>query len=190
VTQRYEPAGLELVSPIQLVATIGAGTPDGPLSFTATVSTDSPESSTDNNSLQATTTYRAQGFISGRVWLDQNRNGQRDPGEPAVESGGDGIWSLQFLLEHLTNPAWDTPAATVNGDGTYTARLGPGRYYVRAKVGTALDFTTPNVGDEATDSDVTVTARTWDGVTAESAVVDVVDGRHTAVDIGLVTAQP
>jgi uncharacterized repeat protein (TIGR01451 family) len=190
VTQRYEPAGLELVSPIQLVATVGAGTPDGPLSFTATVTTDSPESSTDNNSGQATTTYLAQGFISGRVWLDQDRDGQRDPGEPAVQSGSDGIQLLQFLNEGMTSPAWDTPAATVNGDGTYTQRLAPGRYYVRAKVGTALDFTTPNVGDEATDSDVTVTARAWDEVTAESAVVEVVDGQHTVIDIGLVPAQP
>jgi hypothetical protein len=190
VTQRYEPAGLELVSPIQLVATVGAGTPDGPLSFTATVTTDSPESSTDNNSGQATTTYLAQGFISGRVWLDQDRDGQRDPGEPAVQSGSDGIQLLQFLNEGMTSPAWDTPAATVNGDGTYTQRLAPGRYYVRAKVGTALDFTTPSVGDEATDSDVTVTARAWDEVTAESAVVEVVDGQHTVIDIGLVPAQP
>ena len=190
VTQRYEPAGLELVSPIQLVATVGAGTPDGPLSFTATVTTDSPESSTDNNSGQATTTYLAQGFISGRVWLDQDRDGQRDPGEPAVQSGSDGIQLLQFLNEGMTSPAWDTPAATVNGDGTYTQRLAPGRYYVRAKVGTALDFTTPNVGDEATDSDVTVTARAWDDVTAESAVVQVADGQHTVIDIGLVPAQP
>jgi uncharacterized repeat protein (TIGR01451 family) len=190
VTQRYEPAGLELVSPIQLVATVGAGTPDGPLSFTATVTTDSPESSTDNNSGPATTTYLAQGSISGRVWLDQDRDGQRDPGEPAVQSGSDGIQLLQFLNEGMTSPAWDTPAATVNGDGTYTQRLAPGRYYVRAKVGTALDFTTPNVGDEATDSDVTVTARAWDEVTAESAVVEVVDGQHTVIDIGLVPAQP
>jgi hypothetical protein len=190
VTQRYEPAGLELVSPIQLVATVGAGTPDGPVSFTATVTTDSPEQSTDNNSGQATTTYLAQGFISGRVWLDQDRDGQRDLGEPVVQSGSDGIQLLQFLNEGMTSPAWDTPAATVNGDGTYSQRLAPGRYYVRAKVGTALDFTTPNLGDEATDSDVTVTARAWDGVTAESAVVEVVDGQHTVVDIGLVPAQP
>jgi hypothetical protein len=190
VTQRYEPAGLELVSPIQLVAIVGAGTPDGPLFFTATVTTDSPESSTDNNSGQATTTYLAQGSISGRVWLDQDRDGQRDPGEPAVQSGSDGIQLLQFLNEGMTSPAWDTPAATVNGDGTYTQRLAPGRYYVRAKVGTALDFTTPNVGDEATDSDVTVTARAWDEVTAESAVVEVVDGQYTVIDIGLVPAPP
>jgi uncharacterized repeat protein (TIGR01451 family) len=192
VHPRYEPGGLELVSPIWLVATVGAGTPDGTLSFDATVTTDSPESSTDNNTIQATTTYRAQGFISGRVWLDQNRDGQRDPGEPAVESGGDGVRSLQFLKEGLTYPAWDTPAATVNGDGTYTQRLAPGRYFVRVNVGAALEFTTADTGDDGTDSDVTVTAPVpgWDGVTAESAVVEVVDGQHTVVDIGLVTAQP
>jgi SdrD B-like domain len=158
------------------------------VSLSATVSTSSHETATGNNTGQTSAAYRAQGFISGRVWLDEDRDGQRDPGEPAVESGGDGVQLLLFLPEHLTNPARDTPAATVNGDGTYTQRLAPGRYYARAKVGTALDFTTPNLGDEATDSDVTVTARTWDGVTAESAVVDVVDGQHTVVDIGLVTA--
>ena len=190
VQPRYEPAGLELVSPIQLVATVGAGTLEGPLVFDATVTTDSPEASTDNNSLQAGTTYRPQGFVSGRVWLDQDHDGQRDPDEPGVESGGDGVHGLQFLLEHLTNPAWDTPSATVNRDGTYNQPLPPGRYYARVKVGTALDFTTPDVGDEATDSDVTVSDRPWDGVTAESAVIDVVDGQHTVVDIGLVAAQP
>jgi hypothetical protein len=192
VHPRYEPGGLELLSPIWLVATVGAGTPEGTLSFTATVTTDSPESSTDNNSIQATTTYRPQGFISGRVWMDQDRDGQRDAGEPGVSSGGDGVRSLQFLKEGLTNPAWDTPAATVNGDGTYTRQLAPGRYFVRVNVGTALGFTTPDTGDDATDSDVTVTAPVpgWDGVTAESAVVEVVDGQHTVVDIGLVTAQP
>jgi uncharacterized repeat protein (TIGR01451 family) len=188
---RYEPGGLELVSPIWLVATVGPGTPDGTLSFAATVTTDSPEPSTDNNSIQATTTYLAQGFISGRVWLDQDRDGQRDAGEPGVESGGDGVRSLQFLKEGLTYPAWDTPAATVNGDGTYSQRLAPGRYFVRVNVGTALDFTTPDTGDDGTDSDVTVIAPIpgWDGVTAESMVVEVVDGEHTVVDIGLITAQ-
>jgi uncharacterized repeat protein (TIGR01451 family) len=192
VHPRHEPGGLELLSPIWLVATVGAGTPEGTMTFTAAVTTDSPESSTDNNSLQATTAYLPQGFISGRVWMDQDRDGQRDAGEHGVESGGDGIRSLQFLKEGLAYPAWDTPAATVNGDGTYTQRLAPGRSFVRVNVGAALDFTTPDTGDDATDSDVTVIAPVpgWDGVTAESAVVDVVDGRHTVVDIGLVTAQP
>ena len=187
---RYEPAGLELVSPIWLVATVGAGTPDGTLSFTATVTTDSPESSTDNNTGQASTTYLAQGFISGRVWMDQDRDGQRDPDEPAVENGGDGVRSLLLMLEGLIYPAWDTPNAFVGHDGSYTQPLAPRRYFVRVNVSPALDYTTPNTGDEATDSDVVFTTRAYDGVTAESAVVDVVDGQHTVVDIGLVPAQP
>jgi uncharacterized repeat protein (TIGR01451 family) len=190
VHPRYEPNGLELVSPIELLATVNAGTPDGPLTFTATVSTDSPEQSTDNNTVQGTTTYQAQGFISGRVWLDQDRDGQRDPDEPAVTSGADGVRLLQFLPEGATGPSWDTPAAYTGGDGSYLQRLAPGRYFVEVTVAAALDFTTPNVGDEATDSDVTFKTRLSDGVMADSAVVDVIDGQHTIVDIGLVPAQP
>jgi hypothetical protein len=190
VKPRFEAEQLEFVSPIQLVATVGAGTPDGTLTFTATVRTDSPEPSTDNNTLQATTTYQAQGFISGRVWLDQDRDGQRDADEPPVENGGDGVRSLLLMKEGLTYPAWDTPNAYVGSDGTYTQRLAPGRYFVRVEVSPTLDYTTPNTGDDATDSDVVFRARAYDGVTAESAVVEVVDAQHTVIDIGLVPAQP
>jgi uncharacterized repeat protein (TIGR01451 family) len=190
VQPRYEPAGLELVSPIQLVATVGAGTPDGTLTFTATVSTDSLEQSTDNNTAQATTTYHAQGFISGRVWLDQDRDGQRDADEPPVGLAVDGVHSVLFLKEGLVYPAWDTVGANVGSDGTYSQRLAAGRYFVRVEVSPTLDYTTPNTGDDATDSDVVFKARAYSDVTAESAVVEVVDGQHTVVDIGLVPAQP
>src|SRR4029453_10541597 len=189
VKPRFHPESLEFVSPIQLVATVGAGTPEGTLTFTATAHTDSPEPTTDNNTLQATTTYLAQGFISGRVWLDQDRDGQRDADEPPVASGGDGGRGLRLMKEGLGYPPWDTPVADVQGDGTYTQRLAPGRYFVRVEVSPTLDYTTPNTGDEATNSDVVFTARAYDGVTAESAVVEVVDGQHTVVDIGLVPAQ-
>jgi SdrD B-like domain len=123
------------------------------------------------------------------VWLDQDRDGQRDADEAPVATGGDGVRVLRLMQEGLVYPAWDTPVADVGGDGTYTQSLAPGRYFVRVEVSPTLDYTTPNVGDEATDSDVVVTARADDGVTAESAVVDVVDGQHTVVDIGLVSAQ-
>jgi hypothetical protein len=188
VKPRFHPESIEFVSPIQLVATVGAGTPEGTLTFTATVRTDSSEPSTDNNTLQATTTYLAQGFISGRVWLDQDHDGQRDADEPPVDNGGDGVRALRLMKEGLVYPAWDTPVAVVQGDGTYTQRLAPGRYFVRVEVSPTLDYTTPNTGDEATDSDVVFTARAYDGVTAESAVVEVVDGRDTVVDVGLVPA--
>jgi hypothetical protein len=126
VKPRFEPEALEFVSPIQLVATVGAGTPEGTLTFTATARTNSPEASTDNNTLQATTTCQAQGFISGRVWLDQDRDGQRDADEGPIENGGDGVRSLRLMHEGLIYPAWDTPNAFVGSDGTYTQRLAPG----------------------------------------------------------------
>jgi hypothetical protein len=81
---RYEPHSIEYLSRIILTATVGAGTPEGTLRVVATARTDSPELSTDNNAGEASTTYRAQGFISGQVWLDQDRDGQREPGEPPV----------------------------------------------------------------------------------------------------------
>jgi hypothetical protein len=191
---RYEPHSIEYLSRIILTATVGAGTPEGTLWFVATARTDSPELSTDNNAGEASTTYRAQGFIRGQIWLDQDRDGQRDPGEPPVGTAPDGILSLWFMEEGLTWPEWDTQAGWVGPDGSYSSfsasqNLAPGRYFARVSVNPTLDFTVPDTGDEATDSDV---ARTAGGseVTAESAVIDVVDGRYTVVDIGLVPAQP
>jgi hypothetical protein len=191
---RYEPHSIEYLSRIILTATVGAGTPEGTLWFVATARTDSPELSTDNNAGEASTTYRAQGFIRGQVWLDQDRDGQRDPGEPPVGTAPDGILSLWFMEEGLTWPEWDTQAGWVGPDGSYSSfsasqNLAPGRYFARVSVNPTLDFTVPDTGDEATDSDV---ARTAGGseVTAESAVIDEVDGRYTVVDIGLVPAQP
>jgi hypothetical protein len=189
---RYEPHSIEYLSRIILTATVGAGTPEGTLRFVATAQTDSPESFTDNNAGEASTTYLAQGFIRGQVWLDQDRDGQREPGEPPVGTAPDGVLSLWFMKEGLTWPEWDTQSAWVNPDGTYSSftasqNLAPGRYFVRVNVSPTLDFTVPNTGDDATDSDVARTARSYD-VTAESAVIDVVDGRYTVVDIGLVPA--
>jgi len=180
---RYEPHSIECLSRIVLTATVGAGTPEGTLRFVATARTDSPELSTDNNAGEASTTYRAQGFIRGPVWLDQDRDGQRDPGEPPVGTAPDGVLSLWFMKEGLTWPAWDTQAGWVGPDGSYSSfsasqNLAPGRYFVSVSVSPTLDFTVPDTGDEATDSDVARTAG-GDGVTAESAVIDVVDGRDT-----------
>jgi Domain of unknown function DUF11 len=190
---RYEPHSIEYLDRIILTATVGAGTPEGTLRFVATAQTDSPELSADNNAAEASTTYLAQGFIRGQVWLDQDRDGQREPGEPPVGSGSDGVLSLAFMKEGLTWPAWDTQHASVNPDGTYSSftasqNLAPGRYFVRVNVSPTLDFTVPDTGEEATDSDVARTVRGYYEVTGESAVVDVHDGRYTVVDIGLVPA--
>jgi hypothetical protein len=98
------------------------------------------------------------------------------------------------MKEGLTWPAWDTQAGWVGPDGSYSSfsasqNLAPGRYFARVNVSPTLDFTVPDTGDDASDSDVAGTAG-GDEVTAQSAVIDVVDGRYTVVDIGLVPAQP
>ena len=103
-------------------------------------------------------------------------------------NGPDWIQSIQVVAEG-TEPTADTPRSGVSPGGRYTLLLPPGRYYVRVKVGPTFDFTTPNVGDDATDSDVVFTSRAWDGAVADSAVVDVPDGQETFVDIGLVSVQ-
>jgi hypothetical protein len=98
------------------------------------------------------------------------------------------------MKEGLSWPEWDTQAGWVGPDGKLSSfsashNLAPGRYFARVNVSPTLDFTVPDTGDEATDSDVARAARGYE-VTAESAVIDVVDGRYTVVDIGLVPAQP
>lgn len=67
------------------------------------------------------------------------------------------------------------------------ARLKPGRYVVNVllRPGVPYGFTTPDVGDDATDSDIVGSTggyynRGW------SAVVEVKDAGEGAVDIGLV----
>ena len=50
-------------------------------------------------------------------------------------------------------------------------------------------FTTPNVGDEATDSDVVVVFADEIGANAESHVFEVTSGSETVIDVGL-TEEP
>ena len=98
------------------------------------------------------------------------------------------------MKEGLSWPEWDTQAGWVSPDGRYSSfsasqNLAPARYFARVNVSPRWTSRCPDTGDEATDSDVARAARGYE-VTAESAVIDVVDGRYTVVDIGLVPAQP
>ncbi|WP_176558745.1 DUF11 domain-containing protein [Micromonospora sp. WMMA1996] len=159
------------------------GTTDGPLSFTATASATTPESSLDNNTATGSVTYIAEGVITGHAWIDTDRDGQRDADEPNAYGK---IGKIEFVLEG-TQPSWDVPRGYPNdSDGTYFTRLKPGRYVANVYLqdGVPYSFTTPDVGDDATDSDVIGSTggyynRGW------SAVVEVKDGGETVVDIGL-----
>ncbi|HEU5144795.1 MAG TPA: hypothetical protein VFT81_06425 [Dermatophilaceae bacterium] len=112
---------------------------------------DTVEATAENNEVSGTTTYLAEGTVSGRGWLDADGDGQRDPGEQHVTYE---VGKIEFLREGTTS-TWDTPRTTVNEmDGTYAQRLPVGRYvvhlYARDTANVAL--TTPDVGDDATDS--------------------------------------
>jgi hypothetical protein len=174
----------QLYNVLQLTMVAGPGTPDGPFTLTATVSTTSTEQNTDNNTAQGSTTYDAEGLMTGHAWIDANGNGQRDVDEPVAAYK---IGKIEFVLDGTT-PSWDVPRAYINTvDGSYSVRLKPGRYVadVYLQDGIPYGFTTEDVGDDATDSDIIGSTggyynHGW------SAVVEVTDGGQAVVDIGLV----
>ncbi|MEV6368736.1 SdrD B-like domain-containing protein [Micromonospora musae] len=160
------------------------GTPAGPLTFTATASAGTPESSAENNTASDTATYIAEGAVTGRVWIDLDRDGQRDADEPLAF---DKITGLTVVPETGSLP-WDWPGIYTNTvSGTYWGgRLKPGRYNVKVILpdGSGTQFTTPDVGDDATDSDIV--SRVGDYYSyGLSALVEVRDGAETAVDVGI-----
>jgi uncharacterized repeat protein (TIGR01451 family) len=180
----------EIPNMLQFAATVGAGTPDGVLTFTASATTSSPEQSVDNNTVQGSTTYIAEGTVRGTVWHDIDRDGQREAGEPHAEFE---VGQIVFPLEG-TEPTWDTPRAYVNNfDGTYFLRLKPGRYVVQVYLHASanVDFTVPDAGDDATDSDIITSTPSAFGPIGRSAVIEVTDGGSIVIDVGMVsTNQP
>jgi hypothetical protein len=176
VTQPYNRLRLRLVA--------GPGTPDGPLVFTATAATTTSEEGTENNTASGGTVYFAEGTMSGRAWLDNDRDGRRDADEPGAYGK---VGKIEFVREG-TEPDWDVPRGHLDEQGTYSTRLKPGRYVanVYLTVESPYEFTVPDVGDDATDSDVIGSTgdeyynRGW------SAVVEVTDAGEAVVDIGLV----
>ena len=79
-------------------------------------------------------------------------------------------------------------SVSVKADGTYRVPVHAGQYLLEAGFAPgSYQFTTPNVGDDATDSDVHVTYDSWDYVTAQSDPVNLAEGDEATLDIGLVT---
>jgi hypothetical protein len=113
--------------------------------------------------------------IGDYVWNDTNNNGVQDAGEM-------GIANVTVNLYDCTTD--ELVATTTTGtDGLYSfTNLMPGSYRVEFVAPMGYDFTTPNVGDDAFDSDANAS-----GVTE---CVDLAAGEtNTTVDAGL-TAQP
>ncbi|MFF5070061.1 SdrD B-like domain-containing protein [Micromonospora olivasterospora] len=160
------------------------GTPAGPLTFTATASAGTPESSTENNTAPDTVTYVAEGAVAGHVWLDLDRDGQRDAGEPMAL---DKTIGLTVVPETGSLP-WDWPGINTNTvRGTYWGgRLKPGRYTVKVLLpyGSTTQFTTSDLGDDASDSDIVSYVGGYYPY-GLSALVEVHDGAEIQVDVGI-----
>ncbi|WP_185155406.1 SdrD B-like domain-containing protein [Rudanella paleaurantiibacter] len=109
------------------------------------------------------------------VWLDTNRNGVQDPGEPGV----------QGVVVTLYQPGTSTPvgSATTTATGAYSfTGLTPGDYYVVFTAPQGLTFATPNTGSDATDSDVASTT----GLLGSTGVISLTAGQvNNTVDAGL-----
>ena len=160
------------------------GTPDGPLTFPATASAGTPEASLENNTATGTVAYIAEGAITGHVWLDLDRDGQRDADEPMAL---DQVAYFKVTPETGQLPYGEGYPYTNTVTGTYWGRLKPGRYTVEVHLppGSTTQFTAADQGDDATDSDIVTRIDDYWDPRGLSPVVDVRDGAETAVDVGI-----
>jgi hypothetical protein len=173
----------QVAAELQLHATVVGGTPGDVLTVTAEASTTSRELSTANNTGQASVQLIAAGTIRGTAWIDTDRDGQREPGEPAAP--GFGLWGVQIPTEDGN----EILPVEVDAEGHYSLAVKPNRYFVEVGISVfalAWDFTTPNVGAEATDSDVVPFYADEFSLGARSDVFEVTSGSETVIDIGLV----
>ena len=80
----------------------------------------------------------------------------------------------------------------MDADGHYSLAVKPNRYLVEVTINVfalAWDYTTPNVGDDASDSDVVPVFADEFSATAQSHVFAMTSGSETIIDIGL-TEEP
>jgi len=129
----------------------------------------------------------ASAQTTGRVWNDLDRDGQREAGEPPVSSGPDGVQALRLIPQN--SDILPTVEGVVTADGTYSVILRPGLYILQVQVDDSLfTFSPPNVGDDATDSDLVFFEATDPGVRVGTTdVINLDSGSLTpGIDAGLV----
>jgi hypothetical protein len=177
----------QVADELHLQATVVAGAPGDVLAVTAQASTASRELSTVNNTGQAGVNLIAAATVRGTAWIDDDdRDGQRDPGEPTTPG------SLTWWARLYTEDGSEFIEVEVAADGRYSLAVKPNRYFVEVTVSPYAPnwgFTTPNVGDDATDSDVVPAFTDEFGSHAHSHVFEAAGGGETIVDIGL-TEEP
>jgi hypothetical protein len=177
----------QVAEELQVHARVVGGTPGDELEVTAEATTTSRELSTANNTGQASVTLIAAGTIRGSAWIDDDRDGQREPGEPAAP--GFGLWEVRVVTEDGSR---EILPVEVDAEGHYSLAVKPNRYFVEVTISMyalAWDYTTPNVDEEATDSDVVPVVADEFSSIAHSHMFEVTGGSETVIDIGL-TEEP
>jgi uncharacterized repeat protein (TIGR01451 family) len=171
--------------PVSLFVEAFSSPPGTTADFDASVTTGSRESDTTNNTATQSVHIVGVGTVQGNVWNDLNGDGQRESGEPPLND----ITSIQVIYPE-------------DGGGQYIANIFDGFYefegvralpnIIRVTVSDTgpWTFTTPDVGDDATDSDITGVSDNGYELTGESAPFDVTAGGVATIDIGLVAKSP
>ncbi len=121
--------------------------------------------------------------IGNFVWHDLNRDGIQDAGEPGIEGVTINVWETDAAGNI---PMGSSPTVvTTDANGQWTLDVTPGSYRTNVIVPTGfIGFTTQDVGDDATDSDIITTG----GQFAFSPVYTVAAGEtDLTIDAGLVT---
>lgn len=122
----------------------------------------------------------AAGVVGSCVWEDINGNGQLDAGEPAI--GGVVVNLFNDLGELVESTSTDV-------DGFYQFDdVLLGVYFLQFEAPEDLEFTIPNIGDEATDSDVDDTngpgTTVMFSIAAGQFVDDIKAGLYRCVRVG------
>jgi hypothetical protein len=162
---------------VSLSASVTGATIGVPLTARAAVTTTSRESDTTNNRDTQVFQIVDKGLIQGVYWNDLDADGVREPGEPLVDPMFLGVWSVDD----------DDLYGFSNGFGPYQLEVPAKRYYVEVTLFTSSwRFTTPNVGDDATDSDPVLYSETSFEQRARVETFTVDPAQPTVIDVGVI----
>ncbi|AVT29775.1 MULTISPECIES: hypothetical protein [unclassified Plantactinospora] len=164
--------------PVRLAVGLYGGTVGQPLTGRATVSTPR-EGNTGNNTDEQVFTIVGEGLIQGVFWHDVNADGVRGTGEPIVDPTQYSVRSV----DDEDSYGWS------NSFGPYRIQVPAKRYYVEVQVSKSKwRFTRPNVGSDATDSDLVPYSETTYYQYGRFGPFTVDVNRPTVIDVGLVSA--
>jgi len=160
------------------VATVAGTAPDGAI---ATDTADdgtvtdpdgdgNPDEPTENDPTPATIPAALLGTISDTVFSDDNSDGINGAGEAGIPG------LTVTLLDANGNPVPGVAPVVTDGQGMYAfTDLPAGNYIVEFTTPEGRSFTSPNVGDDATDSDAGADGRTTVITLGAGEILDDVD---------------